>query len=182
MYCPKCGKQVPDGSPVCPECLQLLTDISVSPGKATALPMKWYNFLIFFALWAGAILNLLTGITHLFGWTYAAVGTSSKEIYATLGQGLQILDIVMGAAMIGLGIFSIVVRFQLAGYKKQGPRLLLVLYGVSVVVSILYPIIASAITSVNVMDSSLISSLVVSLVMMFVNYVYFKKRAHLFCN
>lgn len=185
MYCPKCGKPIPDGSPVCPECLQPLTDMAISPAAentAPDLPMKWYKFLIFFALWANAILNILTGITHLSGMTYAAAGVTAKEVYAYFGQGLHVLDIAMGVIMIALGVFSIIVRFQLAGYKKQGPKMLLVLYGVSLVVSILYSIIASAMTSVNVVDSSSISSLVVSVVMIFVNYIYFKKRAHLFCN
>ena len=189
MTCPNCGKLIPDNSSVCPECLRPIQNTS-APSPAPADPvlsepapsMKWYKFLIFFALWAGAILNVLSGISQLTGMTYAAVGVTARDVYAYYGEGLHVLDIVMGVAMIGLAVFSIIVRFQLAGYKKQSPKMLLVLYGVSLVVSILYSIIAGAITHVNMVDSSTISSLVVSAVMIVVNYVYFKKRAHLFCN
>ena len=45
MICPKCGKQIPDGSSVCPECLNPLEDLAVRSDAAYAEPapsMKWY--------------------------------------------------------------------------------------------------------------------------------------------
>ena len=109
-------------------------------------------------------------------------GISASDVYAYYGQGLHILDIVMGILMIGIAVFAIFVRFQLAGYKKQGPKTLLVLYVINLVVSLGYSLAVGAITSVNVMDSSSVGGLVISAVMIIVNYFYFKKRAHLFCN
>ena len=185
MICPKCGKQIPDGSSVCPECLNPLEDLAVKSDAAYAEPtpsMKWYKFLIFFALYATAILNIIGGVSQLTGTVYSVTGISASDVYAYYGQGLHILDIVMGILMIGIAVFAIFVRFQLAGYKKQGPKTLLVLYVINLVVSLGYSLAVGAITSVNVMDSSSVGGLVISAVMIIVNYFYFKKRAHLFCN
>ena len=185
MTCPNCGKLIPDNSSVCPECLRPIQNTPIPPEPVLAEPaqsMKWYKFLIFFALWANAILNIIGGVSQLTGTVYSVTGIPASDIYAYYGQGLHVLDIVMGVVMIAIAVFSIIVRFQLAGYKKQGPKMLLVLYAVNLVVSLAYSLAVSAITSINVMDSSSVGGLVISAVMIVVNYIYFKKRAHLFCN
>jgi uncharacterized membrane protein len=188
MNCPNCNKPIPDGSVICPECLTTLprsaAENTVQPqaNEAQPLPMKWYKFLIFFALWAGALLDLFSGVSTLTGMPYTAQGVTPKQVYGYFGAGLHILDVVVGILMIGLAVFAIVVRFRLSGYKKDGPKLLLLLYGVSAVVSLVYTFAAGAITSTNIFETSTVTNLAVSVVMIIVNRIYFQKRSHLFCR
>lgn len=115
--------------------------------------MKWHNFLIYFALWAGAIVNIVIGL--------GLIGRASSAYY---GGGTLTL---VGIALIAEGIFSIYIRFRLAGYYSNGPTLLVVNYVINAVVSLF---------------SSGIPGMIVSIAMIAANYVYYNKRSSLFVN
>ena len=66
-------------------------------------PMKWYKFLIYFALFAGAVLNAISGIQMLTGAHYGGV---ADYVYAIF-DGLQIVDVLMGLATLALAGFGI---------------------------------------------------------------------------
>ena len=162
--------QDPYGQPVTP------------PAAKPALPMGWYKFLIYFALFAGAILNVISGVSMLTGTQYAQYGVNAQTIYRFY-NGLEGLDMLMGVLFVVLAVLGIVTRFQLAGYKKSGPMLLVALYGANAVVSLIYVIGFSSIVGSDLLGfSSDFSSIAVSVAMAFANYKYFKKRGHLFVN
>lgn len=142
--------------------------------------MKWFKFLIYFALWAGAVLNILSGISLLTGAQYDGAASLVYAIY----KDLKTIDMLSGLLCIAIGVLGIVTRFSLAGFKKNGPKLVLALYGAGVVVNIFYMIGVSSVLPellVKELDfTSFISGTVTSVIMIVANYVYFNKRKNLF--
>lgn len=147
-------------------------------GQMYQKPMKWFKFLIYFALWFSCVINILGGIRIMTGGQYEGAATL---VYAFFGS-LKILDIVYGLASIALGIFAIYTRFQLAHFRSAAPKLVNILYICSAAASILYGFIASSIISDFSGVFSFIFSGILSAVMVVLNTIYFKKRANLFVN
>ena len=143
------------------------------------LAMGWFKFLIYFALFAGALLNIVAAITSMTGAQYTAYGQNLSAMVYAMFPGLQGIDIIYGILLIALAGLQIFCRFRLAGYYKNGPKLVTLIYIANVVISLVYLIACVAI--VGGLDvASVIPSLIVSIVMAVVNHVYFKKRSHLF--
>ena len=145
-----------------------------------APPMKWFKFLIYFSLWAGAVLNLISGIAMMSGSSYEG---AADLVYAMF-DGLQGLDTFCGLYAIALAAFGIFVRFQLAGYKKKAPLMLMILYIAAAAYGLIYIIGINAILPSYVLEAvdttSMYSSMISSGVMVIINHIYFKKRAHMF--
>lgn len=141
-------------------------------------PMKWHNFLIYFSLWAGGILNAITGLTYLTGSVY---GADADYIYRYF-DGLKGLDMLYGIAVIGLGVLLIITRFQLAGRKVKGPSMLMISYIIISAVSLMYGVIAAGIADVSLLEMINPASIGMSIAMIFINKAYYDKRAHLFVN
>ena len=154
------------------------------PVQQYPYPMNWYKFVIYFALFAGAVLNAINGILHLTGSVWEMQNVSADMVYAVFG-GMQAVDIIYGIGAIALAAFDIVTRMHLAKFRKTGPKFLSVCYGVAVGLALLYIILTSAVTGISIGDlvgATEILQLVVSIVMLVVNVVYFNKRASLFVN
>ena len=190
-YCPNCGSQNDDTSLFCLSCGQPLSapvnDIqnyqqyqnyqsNIYQGN---MPMGWYKFLIYFSLFASAVLNIISGISSITGLHY---GEFNQLIYAYY-DGLKTVDIIMGFFSIALGVVSIIVRQNLAHYKKGAPLSLIGLYIASLVISVIYVIAVSLVTNLSItafLSTAIIINFIVSIIMTCVNYVYFKNRRHLF--
>lgn len=149
--------------------------------QANTPSMKWHKFLIYFSLWAGAVLNLLNAVQYLTGSIYGS-GSEANLVYAYY-DGLKAVDMLMAMLLIVISVFSIVTRFALAGYKARGPQMLMGLYLINMIAAVFYLVIASVVTGISLgdlVDSSTISSLISSIAMVFINKSYYGKRAHLF--
>lgn len=146
------------------------------------LPMKWFKFLIYFALFAGAVLNVISAIPMLTGSIYEG---SADLVYAMF-EGLQAVDMLSGLLMLATAAIGVYTRFRLAKYCQNGPKMVTVLYIMAVAVNLFYLIGVSAVLPEAVLESvdmtSSITSIVTSVIMIFVNRTYFQKRAHLFVN
>lgn len=156
------------------------------PNPNYNMPTNWHKFLIFFMLWAGAVLNLINGLMTMTGARYdeaSGYNGMSKIVYAYF-DGLQIVDIIFGAACIAFAAFMIYTRFQLAGFKTGAPKKLLCLYIGGAIVSIIYLIAVNAIIGgeVDLNMGTIIANLVVSGIMVIVNKIYYDKRAFMFVN
>ena len=145
-----------------------------------APPMKWFKFLIYFYLWAEAVLNIIGGIGILTGASYQG----QADLVYTLIDGLKGFDIFIGLYSIALAGFGIFVRFRLAGYKKNGPLMIMIQYIAVAALALIYIIGMNAIVPSYIMEfvdlTSMYSNLVLSIVFVIVNHIYFKKRAHMF--
>lgn len=193
MYCNYCGNLCNDTDTTCACCGATLAGSSssdyssmnsgaVSTTVSHSYSMKWYKFLKF-ALILGALSNLVTGIQMLTGMQYGT--EADKQLVYAFYDGLEMLDMGVGIAMVGLAIFAIYTRSRLAKYCKDGPTMLLINYAANAVVGLVYTIGMSSIVPEYVLGDSLNSnyvSLGVSIGMIIANYIYFNKRKDLFVN
>lgn len=149
------------------------------------IPMKWYNFIVRFALVLGSIVNALLGLQYLTGGIYLESDVTPEAIYALYGRALQVVDIVYGIVLIAFAAFCIYTRQQLAKYKMNAPKCLMIMYVVLMALPILYSVISCSIVGIDSMIGSVISSLgtaVVIGIVLFCNVKYFNKRKNLFVN
>lgn len=150
-------------------------------GMGQGQKMGWFKFIIYFQLFASAVINAALGITAFTGSHY----DGKAELVYAFFPGMSAVDKVYGLVLIVLAVFAIIVRFQLAQFKKAGPNLYLLLMLISAVAGLVYIIAVNINISgygVNVEYSDQISQLVVCVVLLVVNYIYFQKRSHLFVN
>ena len=133
--------------------------------------MKWYYFLIYFALIVGPIISVYSGVLLL-----------DEE------------EILTGLLTVALAAYGLFVRFQLAGYKFNAPAHLIAYYSLNLGLSVIETI-AEYIEAKKQYDwimemagKDMASYVVLTLVVMaassftviLCNRVYFKKRDHLF--
>ena len=143
--------------------------------------LKWHKFLIYFALWAGAVLNVINGVRILTG---SAYGNDTDAIYNAFAS-LQTIDILHGLLMVALGFYQIYVRFQLAGFRSGAPGKLSAMYLITLALNILYLLIVSGVTGIKLgefMNTNVICAFIESIVFLFINKAYYGKRSHLFVN
>lgn len=170
--CKKCGYPLTSSQQVCPHCGTQLT----SEKETEVYGMKWYKFLIYFSLFASAVLNAISAIMYFTGASY---GDSADLVYDAF-PSLQAIDVVCGMAFIGLAIMALVTRSALNWNKRKGPKLLCTLYILNAVVGVLYAVVASAVTEEILFDESIVINLIFSIVMAIANHIYFTKRKDMF--
>lgn len=150
------------------------------------LPMNWHKFLVYFALWASAALYVISGILTIIGAQY----TGYAELVYAFIPSLRILDIVYGIAQLGLAVLAFITAFKLLKLKRGAPKLLTLLYIVSIVTAVVYVVVFAIILLNYGSDlgdlvsafASTFSSIGISVFMIIANSIYYKKRAHLFVN
>lgn len=144
------------------------------------MPMKWHKFLIYVTLWVGAF-NWATGALQYFSGMHYGFGMA-KDVYAAY-PALRFIDLLMGAASIGMAVLTLKTRFALARYEAAGPNMLSKIYVYSMVMNLAYPLLMTMVTGVGgLMTADLISDLITSAAFLFINKSYYKKRAALFVN
>lgn len=210
MFCSNCGAQVSDQAKFCSSCGQPIQQQSQQPQPAQAsygqqsyqqsyaqpsyspashapvaplapLPMNWHKFLVYFALWAGALYNLFVGIRAVTGSQY---GSASKYIYRYV-PALKAPDKIFGIAVLAMAVMGVITAINLLSYKALGPKLVCNLYLVGGCITLIYVIWASSIlsdygASVEDVITSAIVSLVIDVLMFIANKVYYGKRASMF--
>lgn len=147
------------------------------------LGMKWYKFLIYFALIAGAVVNILYSFSYLTGSMYVTEtngAVTAEEVYAYYGEGLQVADIAYGIFLIGFGVFAIILRHKLANYEQDAPVFVYIFYSILAGAPIAYNCIVAAITVQLGIVYNAIPSFIAGLVLLLCNVRYFKRREHLF--
>jgi len=152
------------------------------PGQPD-MPMGWFKFLIYFSLFAGAVLNAIDGIMTMTGAHYNMQREGMSEVVYRMFDGLQAMDMIMGIGGIALAVLGIYTRMRLAGYYQNGPKMLTILYIAALAVTVIYLVgVIAVVPGVeNFIDfTSQISSIAASVVMIVINNIYFKKRAHMF--
>ena len=130
------------------------------------LGMKWFKFMINFALWIGAISNLVVGIQHLFPGSIALIGP-------------KWLNVLYGVALCALAVYQVSTRFALAKFKSNGPSMLYRIYIFNIILIIVYNVVLSATTGIRVF-AEIIGSVIGTLIWLLINMKYFNNRKHLF--
>ncbi len=150
--------------------------------------MKWFHFLIYFLLFAGAVIDVLYGVTVLTGAQYTSEdGKNIADKVYFVFKNLKGYDIVYGIELIALGAFRIFTRFSLASYKENAPKYLTATYIASAAITAFYnfavmgmlPKEAYSLSEVLIKVGIIVA---ISAVMVILNKIYFGKRKYLFVN
>ena len=146
-------------------------------------PMKWHKFLVYFALWAGAVVNLILAIQAIKGDHY---GGSASAVYSTF-PSMKYVDVVYSVMILAIMLLQVVTAIRLMGLKRGAPKLLITLYVVNLISGIVYVGAAYAVVSKymsigDLLTPSIIAGFAVSSIMIFANATYYKKREVLFVN
>ena len=149
-------------------------DVAAAPQRG----MKWFKFIIYFQLWAGMLVNLVTAGKYFTGAYYEG----SAEMVYRFFPALQPLDIVMGVVCLALAVYAVVVQRALAKFRAKGPMMYYLMYIVNTAVTVLYLLIGSIIIGQSAFTAEVAGSIIGSIVMLFVNIPYFNNRKHLFVN
>ena len=169
-----------------------LTELDQKHRQTTTLthPMKWWKFLIYFSLFAGALLTLSTGIQYLSGRIYLSQGLTQNdiELFYSLYPPHKTLDTIYGIICFGLAAFAIIARFRLDKYHRTGPMCIYILPSASLFFSSVYTILSYKLVYVDISQflpqiyGQIIGQLIVVVIYVWLNYVYFRKRRALFTN
>ena len=142
MYCEKCGSELKGNQTVCENC----SGVDAKKEEKQELGMKWYKFNVYFSLFFIGALSVLSGV-------------------------LDIMQMKIDTAVLWFiyGVFAIIVRVRLSGYKKDAPMMIVCL-------NVIYAITQGY--SALVYEAN--SAFALGIVLAILNYVYFKKRKNLF--
>ncbi len=155
-------------------------------------PMKWFKFLIYFSLFAGALLNVSTGFRYLSGAVY-----DQKDVVYEVFDKIKTYDTVMAIAIFVGAAISIYARFVLASYSSKSKYVIMIPYLYSGVVSLVYKVFMSSYMKEVAMEAGVyeqlkqnidpvftsgIFSIIVGVALAAVNYIYFNERSHIFVN
>lgn len=146
--------------------------------------MRWYNFLIYFTLIVGAVINIIYGFSYISGGIYFVESNgdvSAEQVYAYYGAGLQVVDVLYGLYLLAFAVSALVLRQKLVNYTTDAPKFVKIFYSIYAGVPFLYSITYALITEQNISTNTIIL-LIVSLIVLFANIRYFNKRAHLFVD
>ena len=201
-YCPFCGtalaprpQQTPElkpETPPAPDRNSLYPRQPESFGQQPPRPvptdprddprgMKWFKFIIYFQLFANALLNLVNALTVFTGAHYQG---SADTVYSVF-PAQHTVDIVYGILCLALAALGIYTRFRLSAFKRNGPGLYLGLIAANILVPVLYMLLSSAVTGIpmaSLLDVNGLASLAGNVIMLIVNKIYFDRRKDLFVN
>lgn len=164
--------------------------MAVQPSASGQLPMKWYKFIIYAQLFLNAVSNALAAVLSLTGFQYYSSDmkymgmdpAEASEMVYGFYPNLRVVDIIYGIMLICLAVFALIVRMQLAKFKKNAPMLYYAFWIFSVAVSVIYLVALATINIAGVNYTQVVSSIVVSIALLVINIIYFNKRKHLFTN
>ena len=148
------------------------------------LGMAWYKFLIYFALIAGAVSNIIYALLYISGKIYALQTNgwvTAEDVYEYYGTDLQTINVLYGLLLITIAIVAIIARQKLAKFRSDSLKFIIILYSLNAAVPVLYAFIGAAITEQPIDVQPMISA-IVGFLFLFFNVIYFNKRAHLFVD
>ena len=154
------------------------------PMQAAAPQMNWYKFLIYFALFASAVVNGINAIRFFTGLINGSA--SEAEWLYEFFPSWKMLDIIMGLLFIVLAALAVFARFRLAGYYKNGPTCLYLTYALAALCNVVYLVGVAIVISDSMISlgdlniASTVVNIIVPIVMVVVNMIYFNKRKALF--
>ena len=141
--------------------------------SASALPMKWHKFLIYFLLLLGALIFLIRGFGDLSDCFDGAEGTPAFAV-----------RLFAGVCLLGIAALQLAARAALARFSRRGPKMAVAVY-VSMAVQSAFILAARQMRAVE-LDAAIAGAVemgcVVSALLAACNYIYYRRRAELFVH
>lgn len=180
MLCPKCGADIPHEAESCPACGW--ENSAQGMDKYQGFGMRWYRCMVFFGLWASALVSLGTGVCIFTGWIYDG---DVQSAYARFGL-LRYLDRTAGVLFVLNAVLFMIAAIRMLRLKKGAPTLTTVCYAANIVLSLVYVCIFYARLHTHFIGfgelffATVAYTLIPSVILLGIHLVYFKKRAVLF--
>ena len=190
-FCMRCGAPIPAENDIEEEENTERSKERISVNRNISLyPMKWFKFLIYFGLIAGALISLSLGSAYITGDIYDIQSNGQIEaeyIYSVYRNGLKTLDVIFGISMLCMAVFAIITRQKLAGYRKNGPRCLYAMYMASAAIVLFYNtaficLFGNEFGSAADITAKTMTSIITCAVSVYLNHMYFSKRKSMFSN
>lgn len=141
--------------------------------SASALPMKWHKFLIYFLLLLGALIFLIRGFGDLSDCFDGAEGTPAFAV-----------RLFAGVCLLGIAALQLAARAALARFSRRGPKMAVAVY-VSMAVLGGFILAARQMRAVE-LDAAIAGAVemgcVVSALLAVCNYLYYRRRAAMFVH
>ena len=141
--------------------------------SASALPMKWHKFLIYFLLLLGALIFLIRGFGDLSDCFDGAEGTPAFAV-----------RLFAGVCLLAIAALQLAARAALARFSRRGPKMAVAVY-VSMAVLDGFILAAQQMRAVE-LDAAIAGAVemgcVVSALLAVCNHIYYRRRAELFVN
>jgi hypothetical protein len=152
--------------------------------KEKELGMAWYNFLVYFGLFAGSIINLIYGFVYITGGIYEVQSNgdiTADIVYEYYGKILQSIDVVYGLSLFALAVIGLIVRQKLRHFQPDTIRFITVFYAFGFGAGIIYSCLVLLISGTAI-GVGQIGTWIVYLIVLIANIKYFNNRAHLFIS
>lgn len=176
--CPRCGAE--SSGKFCHKCGAALSGGTGYSGgtRGSSTPavdpsgykLGWHKFLIYFALWCGGVLGIISGVSLLL----------SVSDFMRYSGAYGVLVMLLGAGEVGLGVFVIYVRFQLARFRRGAPQKLLIAYGITLGINLISTLITVSIAGSA--DGSAVGGIAGGIVFLIICWKYYSNRKELFVN
>lgn len=141
--------------------------------SASALPMKWHKFLIYFLLLLGALIFLIRGFGDLSDCFDGAEGTPAFAV-----------RLFAGVCLLAIAALQLAARAALARFSRRGPKMAVAVY-VSMAVLGGFILAARQMRAVE-LDAAIAGVVkmgcVVSALLAACNYLYYRRRAAMFVH
>ncbi len=152
------------------------------------LGMKWFKYLIYFQLFFGAAEYLLQAVFMIFNFQNPFI-QELFSLYYFEGD-MRPVGVILGILWLMPAAMNLYARFELAAFKKGAPKKYLIIVVATEVLTFannlfvtLYKYMFFDKTEIVIKVVMFILSAVIgSLIYIYPNYIYFKKRKHLFVN
>lgn len=210
MFCKYCGGQVGEDARFCENCgARLDYDIEdqgeeqhalsgarseyegglLTPAPAEAgyaepaaevreMPMKWHKFLVYFWLWLKSVLYFFAGIGGIFGGTVDDEGEAVRD--ALTAQSA--VNIGSGVCFLLLSALGFYAAYKLLHMDRKAPKIYYILLIAGVVFAVLRDIAYAllGVENTDFIDAAFTFAIFGGIAVL--QYVYYKKREHLFVN
>lgn len=108
--------------------------------------MNWHMILIYFVLWLMAFMNLVNGLMSVFGVQLGDAGNGALGVALHVYPDMRYPQIFIldGVFVLIMCLYTVFVRFQLAGFKRGAPAYLMVLFALNIAESVVYALVLNA--------------------------------------
>ena len=208
MKCSKCGAYVPELDAVCPKCGAEVWTVGELPPQAArvereeekneaagsvqsareavpadaqteeAQPMRWYKFLVYFALFTLCAYYIYRAVRIASGRVYFDAHTA--EVVYAYYPNLETLNWLLCALYVLLAGLSVVTRQKLARMRASAPVLSTVLFALCAVVPLLSARLSANATGLYAFRFIDGAAFVFFACVAYFNHVYFSRRKELF--
>lgn len=146
--------------------------------------VKWYYFLVYFALWARVALDAFCAFLFFSGRIYVLEGLQAEKVVVAYVRfpGLKTTDMILGSLYIALAIFTAFVWFSLKGFRKRANLFLTIQFALEIALIVARPLSLYLLIPSVGFPFLIIFLVIAYIILIPVNYSYFDRRRSIFIN